>query len=288
MPRSLSLALAGCGASSSKAAPVQPKPKPSGAQVVLDSVQLTAAEKTARIAINASVSGSVSTTGTITGVIDFATGDSQLSLTLSGPAASVLGGGMVFRTVGGVMYLQVPAALRGMLGGPAGAQWMSMPLPNFGSKDTGGLGAAAGGADPAQMLAGLAAVSNGVTTVGPQTIRGVATTHYHAVIDPQKVAANVKLSPALRKALQKLEQRLGGQSPTIPTDVWVDAAGRVRRLAEQVQLGGAGAVTTTIDFYDFGVPVNVQAPPADQVVPFPSIGDLGGLGGASGASGSAA
>ena len=80
----------------------------------------------------------------------------------------------------------------------------------------------------------------------------------------------------------------------MPVDVFVDAQGRVRRMALQLHLGlsGLGALvggsgqagssggtpaidmTMTLDLYDFGTPVDVQAPPAGQVV---SIGSLGSL-----------
>jgi hypothetical protein len=47
--------------------------------------------------------------------------------------------------------------------------------------------------------------------------------------------------------------------------------------------GSTGAdhvvITETLDLYDFGTPVNVEAPPADQVTRMPSLGDLGTGGG---------
>jgi hypothetical protein len=281
----LSLALAGCGGSSSpKAAPVQPKP--SGAQVVLDAVQLTAAAKTARIAISASSSSSSSSSfsASVTGVADFSTGNSQLTFAASGAAGSVLGGGLVMRSVAGVVYMQLPPSLEGVMGLPAGAEWMSIPLPKFGAQSPIG---GAGQTDPTQMLASLEAVSSNVTTVGTATIRGVATTHYHALLDLGKAIDTAKVPASLRSTLQQMLGKLGGMS-SIPVDVWVDGAGRMRRLSETTTLPSAGAFTTTMDLYDFGVPVNVQAPPADQVAQLPSLGSLGGLGGASGPTGSAA
>jgi hypothetical protein len=136
------------------------------------------------------------------------------------------------------------------------------------------------------MLASLEAVSSDVTTVGPDTIRGVATTHYHALLDLGKAIDQAKVPPSLRPSLKQALSLFGNES-SIPVDIWVDAASRVRRLTETMNLPGVGAFSTTIDLYDFGVPVNVVAPPADQVAPLPSFGSLGGLGsGASGPTGS--
>ena len=38
----------------------------------------------------------------------------------------------------------------------------------------------------------------------------------------------------------------------------------------------------TLDLYDFGTPVNVQAPPANEIVQLPKLGALGGMGGLGG------
>jgi hypothetical protein len=65
---------------------------------------------------------------------------------------------------------------------------------------------------------------------------------------------------------------------TIPADVWVDSDGLARRIQLKLDLGtmagtGGGSdlpvMTISIDLYDFGVPVHVEAPPADQVTEFP-------------------
>jgi hypothetical protein len=40
-------------------------------------------------------------------------------------------------------------------------------------------------------------------------------------------------------------------------------------------LGADSAMTMSMDLYDFGVPVNVQVPPADEVTPLSTSGRLG-------------
>jgi hypothetical protein len=65
----------------------------------------------------------------------------------------------------------------------------------------------------------------------------------------------------------------------LPMDLYVDSDHHVRRISFSMDAPksttGQGAMTMTEDFYDFGVPVTVTAPPADQVVD--SSGLLGGL-----------
>jgi hypothetical protein len=64
----------------------------------------------------------------------------------------------------------------------------------------------------------------------------------------------------------------------MPVQVWLDTQGRARQisyqLAESTTASSAsgtntpaapGVVTSTLDYYNFGVPVHVTAPPAAQV-----------------------
>jgi hypothetical protein len=55
----------------------------------------------------------------------------------------------------------------------------------------------------------------------------------------------------------------------MPFDVYVDDSGLVRRLAMELAItAGAESVTMlmSMDLFDFGVDVNVQAPPAGAVL----------------------
>ena len=64
-------------------------------------------------------------------------------------------------------------------------------------------------------------------------------------------------------------QKLTGVK-TLPTDIWIDARQRVRRqtVAISTQAAGADQFSLTIDYKRFGVPVDVQAPPADETVDY--------------------
>ena len=79
------------------------------------------------------------------------------------------------------------------------------------------------------------------------------------------------MTPEQRKALDAMKAKTG--VTTIPVEVWIDAQGRARKLWSRIDMTKAsdpasakvGSITTTIDFYDFGTPVRINAPPPDQV-----------------------
>jgi hypothetical protein len=106
---------------------------------------------------------------------------------------------------------------------------------------------------------------------------GVSTYRYTFDVDLQMAIAN---SPAAdRPALQAAADAIGPVQ--WPADVWLDDQGRVRRLqmAENpfthttttkpnllITEDGNYLALTNIEFYDFGTPVAVSPPPADQAV----------------------
>ena len=109
------------------------------------------------------------------------------------------------------------------------------------------------------------------------SIRGVDTTHYQATLDLGKAIDRAEVPPALREKLEQLLTPQGADAPKLPADVWVDGDGLVRRIRLHLDLGSflgaagngdsaaAPSMTVSMDLYDFGAPVNVVAPPADQV-----------------------
>ena len=63
-------------------------------------------------------------------------------------------------------------------------------------------------------------------------MRGVDTTHYHATLDLGKaVDQQGRSARVARRAAQAAGEERSDDAPTIPADVWVDDAGRVRRIA---------------------------------------------------------
>src|SRR5271154_4867251 len=154
------------------------------------------------------------------------------------------------------IYVSIPGA--------AGtAVWEKANLDAF-TQTTGASGGPLGSSSsgPAQMLSLLKA-GGALTTVGDQSIRGVSTTHYHALIDFNRYAA---MLPAAERAgterYAQLLKRITGSS-SLPIDLWVDSAQRVRRFSTQLHSCTARGPLTesfTMDLYDYARQPTVVAP----------------------------
>jgi hypothetical protein len=120
--------------------------------------------------------------------------------------------------------------------------------------------------DPRDLLASLRAVTSDVEVVGTESLRGVETTHYRALIDPAELAARAPEGD--REQTQSLIDEITSQSgvATIPVDVWIDATGLVRKLAMSVSAEEQdGDVELAFEIWDYNEPVVIELPPADQV-----------------------
>jgi hypothetical protein len=204
-----------------------------------------------------------------TGSVDFANGNGELQF--SSPTT----GSFTERLVGPLLYLQLPASEEAQL--PSGKTWAEINLNTVAEAKLGQSYAQLtdSSQESTQVLSYLQGVSSsGVTAVRSAKIRGTTTTEYKAVVDLTKVAD--QKSPTQQAALKSLEAQL--HTTTLPLQVWLDPQGRVRQIAEQLQAstspsaatGGttpatSDNVTFTVDYYDFGVPVNVSPPPSTQV-----------------------
>jgi hypothetical protein len=291
----LALTLGGCGGSASpKSAPGGRTPSTAPAKtpvnVLLASVRTTAAAKTALVSMSVATDGSGPMAFTMTGegAMDFETGNSRFTMNVGGGAASLLPGGIEARVVDGVMYMKMPPIF-----GFGGDKWYSIKTRGLaGGVGSGGLGNL-GSSDPASYLSALGNVSDDAKDLGPATVRGTQTEHYSATVDFGKTLDNPEIPKGLREKAKGLFGKLSAIK--VPVDVFVDRDGRVRRMSMTIDMndiigamGASGAsglsgvtlptMTATIDLHDFGAPVSVVAPPADQVVEFPTAGDLGGLG----------
>jgi hypothetical protein len=147
--------------------------------------------------------------------------------------------------------------------------WLGISLP---SQATGGgvpflpLGGVS--ANPMDLLSALTAIGSKVTDLGPATIRGVTVTHYRVSVDLAKAAAHQR--PTARAEFHSFVSSIG--LATLRVDVWVDGQARVRRIATSLpmpQSSGMPAgfrISESADYYDFGIPVRVTAPPASEVL----------------------
>ena len=158
-----------------------------------------------------------------------------------------------------LLYMQLPALDKYL----NGKTWVKADLGALAQErgiDLNQLFQAAGNEDPTKALQMLQSVGN-VSKVGTATIDGVDTTEYSGTIDVQKAAA--ALGPGYEKLLS------GSKVTSIPVDVWIGSDGLVRRLHENLSYDVNGTQATTdltMNLTDFGAPVTVTTPPADQVI----------------------
>jgi hypothetical protein len=163
-----------------------------------------------------------------------------------------------------VMYMRSPLFDKMV---PAG-RWVKMDLEKLAKKEGVDLGAimSANQADPSQSLRMLMA-SSGARVTGSERIRGVQTTRYAFNIDFKKLAHD-------NKQFRQLTEATG--SVSAPAEAWIDAKGRVRRLAVTMSLGGAElgtpmTMSISEDLYDFGTQANITPPSDDLVVDLSSL-----------------
>jgi hypothetical protein len=199
------------------------------------------------------------------GSFNFSGHEGSLVMTLSG-LPSVLGSGgrlpLEERLKDGSVYVSSPL-LAGRL--PGGTQWVRLDLKRVGQ----GLGLdpstlAGGGLDPTQYLQELRAVGATPKPLGSEQLRGVQTTRYRVSVDVQKLVELQSGSDVAKvhEALSKL-----GVSQ-IPLEAWVDAQGRIRKVAvdvHQTVAGHAVGVRIAAEYFGFGPVPPVTAPPSSQV-----------------------
>ena len=252
------LAAAGCGTQVATT-----RPAPTASAGLAAAVTQTAA-KTARIGGTTTMQMQGMTVSfTESGTFDFAR--SRGTLSMSGPMAFT----EVFFPP--KTYIKMPADAGMSL--PKGKSWIAVGPGMPGDLAASGLGGAlpglpgAGNGNPADLLESLTAISGSVKKQGTATIGGVLVTQYRVKIDLAKAAA--RLPDWERSSFKEFTQGLGAS--TIPVDVWVDSHDLVRRTREALPMPSDPStpkdtvITQTTDFYDFGVPVRVSAPPAAEV-----------------------
>ena len=253
----------------------------SAVSVVRTAYSRTVASRTAHVTFTGVLhTGSSASSGlslTVTGQGDEDLANRVARLTVALPVGA---GSMEERIVGSVLYLRFPPSLAAQL--PAGKPWLRIDLDAVAQRRFGSpLSelAPGGTSDPGELLSYLEGVSNGVTRVGTATVGGAPTTRYLADVDLNRAAS--RLPSRAAAGVRRIASLLG--SPTLPVDVWVDDARRVRQVRMEMPIArpepaGApattataptalsGTMTVTMTFGDFGEEVPVGAPPADQVV----------------------
>jgi hypothetical protein len=171
-------------------------------------------------------------------------------------------GSMTTVFVDRAIYMRFPPALQ--KGVPGGKAWVKLDLDRFGKKS--GIDFAAlqstGSSDPSQSLEQLRGAGD-VKKVGTEKVRGTDTTHYSATVDLRKAVdrAPAAQRDAVRRTIDKLIKQSGQR--TVPMDVWLDKAGRVRRM-KFTQTPQGKRIDATMELYDFGTREAIKAPPSSE------------------------
>jgi hypothetical protein len=177
---------------------------------------------------------------------------------------------------GTTVYMRAP--MLSLIGGGDG--WISFTPEDVGLTSD-ALGFGAGTYDPSSYLESLRGVTGDPEEVGTEVVRGVETTHYSVSMDPAAALADV---PEEQRDL--LEAQLGQLGDgTISVDVWVDADGLPRRLVMDLSemfssmgMGAEASTVMTVEYFDYGAPVDIQVPSPDEVQSFTEGMGLGAFG----------
>jgi hypothetical protein len=117
--------------------------------------------------------------------------------------------------------------------------------------------------NPIGLLSFLSGASDGVREVGREEIRGTQTIHYEGTLDLQKVVD--QSPPANRAELQDLLDFLREDEPTtVPFGLWVDREG----VAHRLRMDETEGASVLVDYYDFGIPVEITPPAPSEVMSF--------------------
>lgn len=115
--------------------------------------------------------------------------------------------------------------------------------------------------NPSSLLAFLTGASDDVHRIGSEEVRGTPTIHYEGTLDLQKVVD--RAPPEQRAELQDTLNFIAEDTPTtVPFGLWVDGDG----IAHRLRIDQDGGPAMTIEYYDFGIPVEITPPPADETI----------------------
>lgn len=253
-----------------------------GGQVLAAAGDTTAQAGSSRMSMTVSAAPDLSTATTAAGaepafrieaegVIDYETGHGTMTMDMGAlgiPGAPT--GDAEMRMLGPVVYMKLPGNELG------NRPWIKFDLEAMGESGAPVPNLNPASNDPRGVLDALRGVSGEVQEVGEQSIRGVATTHYRATVDLEK--AQEEVPKERREDFAAFSERLGIED--LPIDVWVDEEGRARRFAYEVATPAsaeapASQVDLVIDLFDFGVEVEVKAPPESEVTDYGAIDSAG-------------
>jgi hypothetical protein len=256
-------AVTACGTTTTggTAAPNTPRPAVTSLDELAHLVaSRTASAHTAHVALHIDAAGVAVAAN---GQVDLEGAASRLQMDMTVPSLGQLD--MVL--IGDTMYMKLPQSLvhtakPWIKVDPNGTDPVSKALAAVTSQEKQSF-------DPSQMLNQMASVGT-ITGHSADTVAGERVTKYTASVDTAKLMTSKSVSPQLRQMLSGNGVRLPAH---VPYTVWVNSNDLPVKfsLTENVTVQGqAKQITVTGTYTDWGKPVTITAPAADQVGPPPS------------------
>jgi hypothetical protein len=167
-----------------------------------------------------------------------------------------------------IIYIELPKQAQTKTGGKP---WVKIDTNGDDpvSKSLGGaLEEAKTNGDPSQIIKRVEKAGE-ITAKKQEDLNGKPTTHYSVTVDIKKYAATV--NPELKKTLDKA---IEAGVNNYPLEVWVDQDDLPVRVTSESPFTNpltqkSEHLKLAIDYSDWGKPVSVTAPPADQVGTLP-------------------
>ncbi|MDG4766468.1 LppX_LprAFG lipoprotein [Solwaraspora sp. WMMD406] len=158
--------------------------------------------------------------------------------------------------VGSAFYVSIPEADQASM---EGKKWFKMDLASLGQSSDEDLAKQLEDMDPVKSVQTLLDGGD-VTVVGEETIDGVPTVHYTSTTPVEAYLGH--LDAELRDGVQ--EQLATAGVTEIVSDVWVDEQYQPRR----VKLVMGELSDMTINYTDYGKPVSIAEPSAEETLDF--------------------
>lgn len=233
---------------------------PNADAAIINAVKSAIGSKTALIDMNEHVTvGGQSIALSGTGTMDFTDNAFQISL------GGVISGQQVVVDaiyLGGSAYESVP----GIAQVAPGKSWLSLDVASL-TQSAPSTGAGALGNDPLATLQTLAQQGATVVDLGPSTVDGQSVEGYSVTFNPTTLEHQIqgaKLPTWMQKAVAQMAIKSTSEKVYIngTTLVQVSMAMALNKgTTEQISLNEA------LDFSDYGTPVTISAPSADEVIP---------------------
>lgn len=226
----------------------------------------TAKAKTSKFTMDMNMGSMVSMKAE--GQAEYAGADTKMAMTMnmdmSGvPGAGGQAGGMAIEMImiDRKIYIKMPAGM----GGDAGKPWMAMSLDDLSSGGA-GMGQSFEMSDPSKTLEMIQ--ENGkIKNVTQTTIDGQPATTYEVELDFKKLAEKMGQTLPGDIKIDAIPMKVSLNSDNLPVQIEMDMGAMMKQIGEQTgqTMPGMEDAKMVAKYTNWGEPVNIQAPPPDQV-----------------------